>query len=139
VEEVRIDVEGHPNIRSTHKTTWQLTTENHLTPRGDCIIGINAPFGAGGLPKWLKNHIQSGGKLRIQIHCAGLNFEGTAEGHPDLELTDPVDMVFRRSEYTCARTVAIRSSFVARDLPMELVNALQQEAKMSIVIRPELE
>ncbi|MHA2278224.1 MAG: DUF371 domain-containing protein [Candidatus Kariarchaeaceae archaeon] len=36
---------GHPNITSRHKTTWQITTEDHLTLNGDCIIGIRSNMG----------------------------------------------------------------------------------------------
>ena len=37
---------GHPNISARNRTTFEFTKENHLTPRGDCIVGIRANKGA---------------------------------------------------------------------------------------------
>ena len=37
-----IEFNGHPEVRGEHKTTMEITTEKHLTEKGDCIIGVNA-------------------------------------------------------------------------------------------------
>jgi hypothetical protein len=41
---VRFEIQfsGHENIRSNHQKTIEITKESHLTPSGDCIIGVNA-------------------------------------------------------------------------------------------------
>ncbi|HIP75502.1 MAG TPA: DUF371 domain-containing protein, partial [Thermococcus paralvinellae] len=36
---------GHENIKATHKSTLEITKEDFLTPRGDCIICIKADKG----------------------------------------------------------------------------------------------
>ena len=33
---------GHENILGTHKTTLEITKEDSLTKRGDCVIAIAA-------------------------------------------------------------------------------------------------
>ena len=33
---------GHPNVRSTHTRTIEITKAPTLSLRGDCIIGVNA-------------------------------------------------------------------------------------------------
>ena len=33
---------GHPNVRCLHQRTIEVTTDSHLTLRGDCIIGVRA-------------------------------------------------------------------------------------------------
>jgi hypothetical protein len=33
---------GHAMVRATHARTIEITTEGHLTARGDCIIGVAA-------------------------------------------------------------------------------------------------
>ncbi|HRX33916.1 MAG TPA: DUF371 domain-containing protein, partial [Methanoregulaceae archaeon] len=38
--EERICCRGHHNIRGTHRSTFQVTTETDLSPRGDCVIGV---------------------------------------------------------------------------------------------------
>lgn len=135
--EVKITAMGHPNIRATHHTTWQLTTEEHLSTRGDCIIAINSSHAAKNLPQPLKKHIQQGGKLKIKIIGDGFEYHGVGRGHPDLDLTHNTDMVFRRSEYTCNRTVTINTTFTAKDLPRELISYLQNpRAEVTIRLIP---
>ncbi|MEM3095074.1 MAG: DUF371 domain-containing protein, partial [Nitrososphaera sp.] len=33
---------GHPNVQSLHGKTVEITKDEHLTLRGDCIIGVRA-------------------------------------------------------------------------------------------------
>ena len=40
--EFTIYAKGHENVKSTHKSTLEITTEEHLTCTGDCILGICA-------------------------------------------------------------------------------------------------
>lgn len=49
-----IQFSGHKNIRSNHQKTIEITKDSHLTPSGDCIIGINATCGCADLPMSLK-------------------------------------------------------------------------------------
>ena len=41
-----IEAYGHENVRSTHKTTFEITKERALTKRGNCIIAVGATKGA---------------------------------------------------------------------------------------------
>lgn len=135
--DVIIEAKGHPNIRATHQTTWQLTTEKHLTPRGDCIIAVNASHAAKDLPKEIKHHLQQGGKVKIVIMTNNIQYSGIGKGHPDLNFTHQTDMVFRRSNYTCERTITINTSFTSKDLPREFVEQAQDSStKISIKLTP---
>ena len=49
-----IEFSGHENIRSNHQKTIEITKESHLTPRGDCIVGVNAKYSCADLPEELK-------------------------------------------------------------------------------------
>ncbi|MEM2818033.1 MAG: DUF371 domain-containing protein, partial [Archaeoglobaceae archaeon] len=33
---------GHPNISAKHRTTLEVTKDNEISKRADCIIGVNA-------------------------------------------------------------------------------------------------
>ena len=33
---------GHENVTGTHASTWELTSDDWLTPAGDCIVGVEA-------------------------------------------------------------------------------------------------
>ena len=50
---------GHENIRSNHQKTIEITKESNLTPRGDCIVGVNAKYSCADLPDELKNKLKS--------------------------------------------------------------------------------
>jgi hypothetical protein len=46
-------------------------------------------------------------------------------GDPELRLASPTEMVIRKSDYICGRTLAIRSEAAAIDLPRALVTLLR--------------
>ena len=41
------------------KKTIEITKESHLTPRGDCIVGVNASSSCIDLPDELKNKLRN--------------------------------------------------------------------------------
>ncbi|OLS21158.1 MAG: hypothetical protein HeimC2_34560 [Candidatus Heimdallarchaeota archaeon LC_2] len=129
-----IKAKGHENILSKHNTTWQITKEDYLSTKGDCIIGVSSNMGCVNLPKWMKNHLQNSGKIKIVLKAENIEFVGTAEGHPGLSLEDERDMVFRKSSFISPRTAAINSSFVAGDLPSEMIEQLQNPKTNLIII-----
>ena len=61
-----IEFFGHENIRSNHKKTIEITKESHLTPRGDCIVGVNANSSCSDLPEKLKNKLKNS-KTNVQF------------------------------------------------------------------------
>lgn len=122
----QVKATGHPNIRAEHRTTWQFTKEERLSPRGDCIIAINATAAACDLPQEVKIWLQQGNWVKLKLDIDGQLHEGKGQGHPDLTFTDQVDMVFRRSEYTCGRTITINTTFTAQTLPRNLVDLLRE-------------
>ena len=52
-------------------------------------------------------------------------FEAHGHGHSGLEYTDPIDMVARRSSYTCGRTLMIGSDKTSMEIPEAVVEALK--------------
>jgi len=54
-----------------------------------------------------------------------------------LILTHPTDMVIRKSDYICNRTLAIRADKSANDLPRELVEKLKnprQKVNITLIL-----
>ncbi len=117
---------GHPMVRSLHPTTIEVTTEESLTERGDCIIGVGADKGCQGLDPWLKDAIRrEGAKVTMRVMVGAETFEVTAHGSSQLELSHPHDIVLRRSSFVSDRTVALGASAAARDLPRSMVRLLR--------------
>ena len=131
---------GHPNVRATHPTTLEITRETHLTPRGDCIVAVGADKGARDLSKAFKEAARREGaliRITIEVPSRGLREVIMARGHPGLTFEHPTDMVVRKSDYVCGRTVAIRADKAAKDLSRELVEALK-DPRTEVLIRLEV-
>jgi len=132
-----LNARGHPNVRSTHRNTFEFTKEGHLTPRGDCIIAVAADKGMGELSEEFKRELKTENrKLQIIIECGGIRETVTAYGHPGLILEHPTDMVVRKTEFICPRTLAIRADKAAKDLDRTLVEELKNG--MPVAVRLEL-
>ncbi len=129
----RIRCRGHPLVSGTHRTTFEITKEDHLTRAGDCIIGISADKGCIGLSTEFRNVLaQDGSRLLTRLTCGGITVEIHALGSAAMTLEHPTDLVWRRSGFVCGRTIGIHADFVAATLPRELVAALKQEKEMVV-------
>jgi len=62
-----IDALGHELIRSTHRTTFEVTKDRTLTARGDCIIAVGADKGAADLSEDFKKLTDPNQKVRITL------------------------------------------------------------------------
>ncbi|ASJ05083.1 MULTISPECIES: DUF371 domain-containing protein [Thermococcus] len=116
---------GHENVRATHKSTLEFTKENYLTPRGDCILCVEADRGINDLSGEFKSALKAGKKLLIRIKVGDLVDEVLAEGSPGLILDHPYSMVVRKSTYIDARTLAIKANKAAKDIDRKIVERLK--------------
>jgi hypothetical protein len=133
-----INAHGHKDVQSTNKTTFEITKENHLTKRGDCIIAVGASKGAADLNQRFKAVARSqGARLTIKIEVDGEEETVTAGGNPKLLFTHPTDLVVRKSDYVCGRTLAIKADKAACDLSKKLVEKLRnpdQKVKITLTV-----
>jgi uncharacterized protein len=117
---------GHVMVRATHERTIEITTEEHLTPRGDCIIGVGAAKGVALLSPSMKKALRSDeARVRLTVVAPGGKFSFGARGSKDLSFDSATDMVIRASGYVCGRTLAIRADSSARAIPRDLVRSLK--------------
>jgi len=126
---------GHPLIKATHETTFEITKEEKISLKGDCIIGVKANKSCKDLNDQLKRLITNNVPIRIVIHVGKYVFEAKAMGHPSLILTDEKDIVVRKSNFVCPRTLAIKSDKAAIDMPRDMVMILNKsDTKGKMVI-----
>jgi uncharacterized protein len=131
--EERIRCLGHHLVLATHPTTFEVTAEDHLTRRGDCIIGIRADRGAAGLSREFRRVIADDRAiLTTRLTAGGHATEVHGRGSSKMTLTHPTDLVWRRSNYICPRTVAIHCDRTAASLPRDLVAALGEGAELEV-------
>ncbi len=132
--EFAIEFSGHENIRSNHKSTIEITKESHLTPRGDCIVGVNANSSCNDLPDELKEKLRdSDAKVSVTITVGVHVFSMQGRGHPDLTLTHEDDIVIRKSDFVCPRTLIVRCDKASDLLPRKMVSLLQNPKSKGVL------
>ena len=121
-----IEASGHPKIRANHPTTLEITKEGHLTERGDCIVATCASKGcadlSAGFSKLAKND-----KTHVTLTIKAGNQTETirGQGSSGLTLEHPNDLVARKSNFACHRTVMIMADKSALDLNREFIRILR--------------
>ena len=121
-----IQFSGHKNIRSNHQKTIEITKESRLTPKGDCIVGVDATSCCNDLPQKLKDKLRnSDAKVSFSIRVGNHEVIIEGNGHPDLILTHNDDIVIRKSDFICPRTLAVKCDKASDLLPREMISLLQ--------------
>jgi uncharacterized protein len=131
---------GHENVLSTHKTTFEVTKEEHLSKRGDCIVAVSSQVGAADLPVEFKKAASTdNSKITITVEADALKETTKAFGSSKLKFSHPTDLVVRKSEYTCGRTLAIKADKAAVDFSRELVEKLKNpKQKVKVTVTAEV-
>ena len=133
-----LDAYGHENIRSTHKTTLEVTKEKVLTKRGDCIIAVGSTKGSADLSPAFKEAMKrEDARLTVVIEAGGTGEVVRAWGSPRLSFLHPADLVIRKSDYVCGRTVGIRADKAACDLSRNFIRKIQnknERIRISLIV-----
>ncbi|MGC9345199.1 MAG: DUF371 domain-containing protein [Candidatus Bathyarchaeales archaeon] len=130
---------GHKNIQATHKSTLEITKEAKLSKKGDCIIAVSADKAVADLSLEFKENLRrENAKMIVLIEAGEVVEVVNAFGKPRLILTHPKDIVVRKSDYVCSRTLAIRADKAACDLSRKLVEKLRnpkQKVKITLTVK----
>jgi hypothetical protein len=127
---------GHPNIRATHKSTLEFTTDEDLSLRGDCIIGVNSSENLSNFPLEFKEKIRSTTtEIVVKIQVGQYTDLIKGYGNPKLELTDKEAIVVRRSDFVCSRTMMINSDKAANDIKEQIITRMKNPgSKMKVTV-----
>ena len=128
-----IEFFGHKNIRSLHQKTIEITKEENLTPSGDCIIGVNANHACYDIPDQIKEELRKpDSKIKFSVIVNDHVFEINGVGHKDLELTHSEDIVIRKSDFICPRTMAVKCDKASDSIPRLMIKLLQNPSQKGI-------
>ena len=134
--EFKIKSKGHKNVSSLHKSTFEITKDLEIGPTADCIIGVDMDDSMLDFPQEFKNKIaNSNTKIAVLLDTPNAHDEIIGFGHENLSLTHPTDIVCRTSDFTCPRTLMIKSTKAARDLDCDLINDLKNEEILEVTIK----
>lgn len=123
----KIKARGHKNITARHRTTLEITKESYLTTRGDCIIAVSSDRGMSDFSNEFKEGLRNEDtKLEIKLTCADSKEILIAYGHPNLTFKNPNEMVIRKSNFICDRTLAIKADKASCDLDRKFVDKLKK-------------
>ncbi|WP_407432757.1 DUF371 domain-containing protein [Methanobrevibacter sp.] len=134
--EFKIKSKGHKNVSSLHKSTFEITKDLEIGPTADCIIGVDMDDSMLDFPQEFKDKIaDSNTRILVLLDTPNAHDEIIGFGHEDLTLTHPTDIVCRTSDFTCPRTLMIKSTKAARDLNSDLINDLKNEEVLEVTIK----
>lgn len=132
----KILAKGHENVSSMHKSTFEITKDSDLTPSGDCIVGVDMDKTLLDFPQEFKEKIaDSNTKIIVELKTENGCDVIVGYGHEDLTLTHPTDIVVRKSDFTCSRTLMINADKAARDLDSDLICDLKNGKIMEVTIK----
>ncbi len=134
LEEV-IHARGHEHVSARHSSTFEVTTDDYLTPAGDCILAIDADRSPADFdPAFVAACQDEAATITITLEADGHTQTITGRGDPDLELTSERSMVGRTSTYIDERTILLEASQAARDVDRELVAALAAGKAVTVTL-----
>jgi hypothetical protein len=129
MKEERVTFIGHRNIRCLHNKTIEITKAVSLSTRGDCIAGVSASKACNDFDKEFKARFsESGRKVNLEIKVDEQTFRMHGFTDQRLTLSHDHDIVIRRSNYVCPRTLCVLCNKASFDIPRELVLKLQNPA-----------
>jgi uncharacterized protein len=117
---------GHKNVRSLHARTIEITKDSNLTLRGDCIIGVSANKSCQDMSEELQRLLKDdSSSVTIDILVGNRSFKINGFGNKRLLLLSKHDIVIRKTNFICERTMAIRCDKACYDIPRDLIFSLQ--------------
>jgi hypothetical protein len=131
---------GHPNVLAEHAMTFEITKDEHLTRRGDCVIAVRATKGLGELSSNLRNLCKrDDARIVVELRASGIFDSIEGRGSAGLVLSHSSEIVGRKSTYVSDRTLMIGADKAACDINRDLVGALKSpDTKLEIRIIAEV-
>jgi len=133
-----IRARGHEHVAATHQSTFEVTTDDWLTPAGDCIVGIDADRAPADFDDDFVTACRDPeATITLTLETADAREEVRARGHPDLTFESDRSAVVRTSTYVDDRTVAVGADAAAAGLNRELVAALADGTDLTLTLTVE--
>lgn len=126
---------GHRHVSGTHESTLELTTDDWLTPAGDCILGIEANRAPATFDDAFVDQCRSAdARLMLTLRSGESTDRIRGRGDPRLTFDSDRSLVARTSRYVDARTVLIDADKAAVDVDRDLVAALQRGERLTATL-----
>lgn len=128
-----IEAKGHENILASNKKTFEITKDFHLTKRGDCIVAVAANKSGPDLNRVFLRALQrEEARLSIFFKIDGEEVVVQARGNPSLTISHPTDLVIRKSNFVCNRTLGVVANKTACDFSRSVLKKLREIKPVTI-------
>ncbi len=136
--EERIRARGHENVTAEHGSTFEVTSDDWLTPAGDCILAVEADRTPADFdPAFVDACRDEDATISVTFETADHTETAVGSGHPDLAFEGDRSAVGRTSDYVDERTVVVDADKSAVDFDRDLVAALADGTEVTVTLRVE--
>lgn len=137
MEEV-VRARGHEHVSAEHASTFEVTSDDWLTPAGDCILAIEADRTPADFdPAFVEACQDEDAEITATFEVGEYTETVTGRGDPDLTFEGDRSMVGRTSDYTDDRTMLVGADFAAAGFDRDLVAALADGAELTLTLSVE--
>ena len=131
-----IRARGHEHVQATHASTFEVTSDDWLTPAGDCILAIDADRTPADFAAEFVAAAQShAATITATLSTADHSQTISGRGHPDLTFDGDRSAVGRTSDYVDDRTIMVGAGGAADSVDRELVDALAAGAELTLELQ----
>jgi len=136
VREVTVRASGHEHVSAEHASTFEVTSDDWLTPAGDCILAVEADTTPADVPRSFVEACRSrAATITAEFRAADATETVTGHGHSDLSYECDRSMVGRTSDHVDERTIMIGADTAAAEFDRRLVTALERGAPLTVTLR----
>ncbi|KTG09835.1 hypothetical protein AUR64_09400 [Haloprofundus marisrubri] len=134
--EETVRARGHENVSAQHASTFEVTSDDWLTPAGDCILAVDADRTPADFdPAFVRACQDENAHIVATFEVDGSTEVVEGHGHPELTFEGDRSMVGRTSDHTDDRTVMLGAAFAAEGFDREMVEALADGAELTLTLR----
>ena len=127
---------GHEDVSATHGSTLEVTSDDWLTPAGDCILAVEADTTPIDFDDDFVAACRSPeATITATLRAGGHEQTVEGRGHPGLTFDGDRSLVARTSTYVDDRTVMVEADTAAADVDRDLVAALTNGADLEVFFR----
>ena len=129
--ELTVEATGHEHVTATHGSTFEVTTDDYLTPSGDCILGVAADTAPAAFPpEFVAACRDADATIAVTFEAGGYADSVVGRGDPALSFDSDRSLVGRTSTHVDDRTAMVEAGKAAADLDRDLVAALADGAAL---------
>ena len=136
--ELHFRARGHENVTARHESTFEVTTDDWLTPAGDCILAVGADMAPAAFDEeFVAACRNEAARISMTIDVDGESTTIVGRGDPELTFASSRSAVGRTSTYVDDRTIMLEADTAAVDVDRSIVDALASGAETTIAFRVE--